>query len=481
MMPHRTRRYLRAGLALIVALGGVGTALALGQASPSALLRTISVPAGQQPTSLALDAQRGRAFVVLIGINSTPAPAGLLMLDVATGAPFGTTPLASAPIDLAVDARQGRMFVAEQATAGAPGTLVMIDTWTGRILRTVTVPVPISWLATDAAHRRLWVASPDAGYGGVLSSVDAATGRPLGVWHVRASPLAVALDTRTRHVLVLSADVTGAPGGPGATYLSILDAASGRLLHRASLPVQSARGLAVDGTAGRAYVACGAPIFGVPGRPGRVVVVDTGTGRVLRVAPLRHDPLALAVDRGTGYAFVADSGPWTQGQAATPGGGVGVMFPTAPGTVTMLDRQGRVLRAVGIGLGPATLALDTPRHHLIVANPGARDAHLTIGLSGYVVRAPRSGPGGVRLLDTRTGAVERTIDAGVSPVAVAVDAGRGRAVVIDAGGDPAAPTGPASDPWRWVPPALRRQLPFLAVPQPPTSPARIATFDITRW
>jgi len=480
MTAHHTRRYLRSGLALIVALGGVGTALALGQASPGALLRTIPVPAGQQPTSLALDAQRGRAFVVLIGTNSTPVPAGLLMLDMATGAPLGTTPLASAPIDLAVDARQGRMFVAEQATAGVPGTLVVIDTWTGRILRTVTVPAPISWLAADAAHRRLWVASPDAGYGGILSVVDAATGRSLGVWHVRASPLAMAMDARTGRALVLSADVTGAPGVGGATYVSILDAASGRLVRRTSLPGSSARGVAVDDDAGHAYAACG-PFIPIPGAPRRVVAVDMGTGRIIRVALLRHDPFGLVVDAATGRAFVAESGPWAQRLVGMPGGSMSVTLPAAAGTVTMLDRQGRAVRTVGIGLGAAAVALDAPRHRLIVTNPGARDARLTIGASSYVARAPVSGPGGVRLLDTRTGAVERTIDAGVSPFAVAVDAGRGRAVVIDAGGDPAAPTGPASDPWRWVPSALRRQLPFLAAPRPPASAARIATFDITRW
>jgi len=214
-----------------------------------------------------------------------------------------------------------------------------------------------------------------------------------------------------------------------------------------------------------------------PGAPGRVVVVDTGTGRVLRVVTLRHEPLALAVDPGTGHAFVVESGPSTIRQA-TPGGGMAVTFPTAPGTVIMLDGQGRVVRTAGVGLAPAALALDAPHHRLIVTNAGARDAYLAVGMSSYAVRAPAPGPGGIRLLDTRTGAVERTIDAGVSPASVAVDAGRGRAIVIDVGSFLPVPP---SDPWRWVPPPLRRRLPFLVAPRPSAPLPRISTFDITRW
>ncbi len=418
---RHTRRYGRAGLALVVALGGVGTALALGQVAPVAPLRTIPLQAGQQPTFLALDARRGHAFVGIDGGNTTRAPAALLMLDTATGAPLATIPLAGTPANLVVDARQRRVFVAETT-----GALAVIDAGTGRTLRTIPVPAPrgwtdptpapIGWLYDDALHRRVWVASPDEGYGGALSAFDAATGRQIGVWPIVASPLAMTMDARTRHALVLSAGVTGAPGGAAATYLSVLDAVSGRLLHRASLPGSSAFGFVGDGAEGRAYVVCGAS---TPSAPGRVVVVDPGTGRVLRVVTLRQEPLALAVDPGTGHAFVAESSPVTIRQAP---GGRGATFPTAPGTVIMLDGQGRVVRAVGVGLALAALALAAPHHRLIVTNAGARDAYLTAGMSSYVVRAPAPGPSGMRLLDTRTGAVERTIDAGVSSATVAVDA-----------------------------------------------------------
>ncbi len=41
---YHTRRYLGVGLALVVSLGGMGTALVLGQAPPVASLRTIPLP-----------------------------------------------------------------------------------------------------------------------------------------------------------------------------------------------------------------------------------------------------------------------------------------------------------------------------------------------------------------------------------------------------------------------------------------------------
>jgi len=464
-----TRRYLSVGLALLVALGGMGTALILGQATPVAPLRTITLQAGQQPTLLALDTQHGRVFVGIAGDSTTRPPDALLMLDTATGAPLAMTPLAGTPADLVVDARQRRVFVAETT-----GVLAVIDAGTGRTLRTVPMPAPIGWtdptpapggwLYDDAMYHRLWVASPDEGDGGALSAYDTATGRQIGVWHIVASPLAMTMDARTRHALVLSAGVTGAPSGVAATYLSVLDAASGRLLHRMSLPgPSSVGGFIVDGGAGRVYVAYSA--F-TPGAPGRVVVVDTGTGRILRAVTLRHEPLALAVDRGTGHAFVVESSPSTIRQAP---GGRGATFPTAPGTVIMLDGQ---------RLAPAGLALDAPHHRLIVTNAGARDAYLTVGMSSYVVRAPAPGPSGIRLLDTRTGAVERTIDTGVSLAAVAVDAGPRRAIVIDVGSFLPVPP---SDPWGWIPQSLRRRLPFPAGSRPSAPPPRISTFDITRW
>jgi len=475
---RHTRRYLSVGLALLFALGGMGTALILGQAAPVVPLRTITLQAGQQPTLLALDTQHGRAFVGIAGDSTTRPPDALLMLDTATGAPLAMTPLAGTLADLVVDARQRRVFVAETT-----GVLAVIDAGTGRTLRTAPMPAPIGWtdptpapggwLYDDAMHRRLWVASPDEGYGSALSAFDAATGRQIGVWHIVASPLAMTMDARTRHALVLSAGVTGAPGGAAATYLSVLGAASGRLLHRMSLPrPSSAGGFIVDGAAGRVYVAYSA--F-TPGAPGRVVVVDTGTGRILRAVTLRHEPLALAVDRGTGHAFVVESSPSTIHQAP---GGMGATFPTAPGTVIMLDGQGRVVRVVGVGLAPAGLALDAPHHRLIVTNAGARDAYLTVGMSSHVVRAPAPGPSGIRLLDTRTGAVERTIDTGVSLASVAVDAGRRRAIVIDVGSFLPVPP---SDPWGWIPQSLRRRLPFPAGSRPSAPPPRISTFDITRW
>jgi hypothetical protein len=69
------------------------------------------------------------------------------------------------------------------------------------------------------------------------------------------------------------------------------------------------------------------------------------------------------------------------------------------------------------------------------------------------------GAGGVSVLDAASGALQRNIDLGRIPRAVVVDAQARRAVVISGRGAASAP-----DAWDWVPPLLRRSLPFLSPP-----------------
>ena len=83
--------------------------------------------------------------------------------------------------------------------------------------------------------------------------------------------------------------------------------------------------------------------------------------------------------------------------------------------------------------------------------------------------------GSLQVVDERTDAVVRTIAVGMAPYAVALDGPARRALVFNAGGG----TVRVPDPWGWVPPWLRRVLPFLprGTPQTHTMPASVTIID----
>ena len=144
----------------------------------------------------------------------------------------------------------------------------------------------------------------------------------------------------------------------------------------------------------------------------------------------------------------------------------GRVFAVAPdaGMVRVLDGwSGQVLRTVRLATDLAGMAIDSHRGRLIVTAPGDGDRAV----------AP---PGRVMVLDGRTGALLRSIGLGAAPVSVAVDEATGHVVVLTSGG-----RAPVPDPWSWLPPWLRRRLPFLP-PRPSTwrtVPPGVSVLDVT--
>jgi len=149
---------------------------------------------------------------------------------------------------------------------------------------------------------------------------------------------------------------------------------------------------------------------------------------------------ALAVDAPLGHVAVGDS---------------------LDGAVRLFDdRDGRLLRTIGLGAAFASqaLAVDTRVHHLFVDGPAAdgsgsrlwtldmrtgvlfQATHLTgvvasIGVdegAGRVVVADEEGAR-VTILDTRTGRVQRTTRVGRAPLATAVDGSLGLAYAVAGG------------------------------------------------
>jgi len=345
------RRYAPLGLALAVLLAGGGAALVRSRPeSPNPVLYTATLSGN--PVALAVDGRTGRVFVTTMRGGGAGA-----VLDIATGATLDPMPIPGS--SLAVDERAGTVFV-----LGAGG-VTMLDATRGRVLRQLAVG---------------------------------------------ATPTTLAIDARTGHAFIVD---------PGSNAVYMLDTRTGAVV-RAQNMVMTPSLVAVDEQGGQALVTSDSPF---------VSVLDTGSGAAVRTAVFRAFTGALAVDGRSRRAFVAD-----------PHGA----------SVVMLDaRSGQVLRTITVGQFPTAMVVDTRRGRAYVAS---RDEAASFNPTTT---------GSVSVLDTRTGAILRTIPVGVDPVALAVDEGSGRVFVATRGGATVVP-----DAWGWLPGWLRGRLPFLPTPGP---------------
>ncbi len=231
---------------------------------------------------------------------------------------------------------------------------------------------------------------------GVLAAAQHQPGAPLfvGTVTVGHNPTIIALDDRRDRAIVLNeTDAT----------VSVVDTARGTVVRTIGDMVAST--VAVDVTAGHTLV-LSAPsrrpgalrgIYSQPSSipwtppPGSVLVIDTGTGDVVRRVDVGHGASTLAIDASTGRAFVANS---------------------ADDTVSVLDtRSGRVMETVAVGYGPRAVAVDEDIGRVFTANHDDNT---------------------VSVLDARTGSVLRTTPVGSQtqhPVSLVVDAWSNRVAV----------------------------------------------------
>jgi len=185
--------------------------------------------------------------------------------------------------------------------------------------------------------------------------------------------------------------------GVGAS-VSALDARTGRLVRTVTMG-SNPHGLAVDGRAGRVYV----------GVNGGVTMFDARTGAPLRTIrlPVRGVSAGVALDARTGRLFVAQEGVTATGLVPIQGGA---------STVSTIDLHSEaVLRTVPVGTEPHLSALDERTGRLFLVS--------TMSMR-------------VDILDTRSGAVARTVPlggAGLEPDAIAQDTQAGRVLLVSSG------------------------------------------------
>ncbi len=225
---------------------------------------------------------------------------------------------------------------------------------------------------------------------------------------------------------------------------------------------------------------------------GTVSTLDTLRPRVVQTTPVGAGPAAPAVDAHDGQLFVANSdsgtvsaltlrtgtlrrtirvGPYPVALAVVGAGAathlfIGALGPVdaagavgARGSVTMIDAHaGIVLRHISVGAHPTALAVDRRAGRVVVlsgsgatllaADSGRVPHRTTVAPSLAIAIDARTGrafavgaDNAVRLLDTRTGALLRTVSVGENPRSVGVDERAGRVFVtvrgpLDAVGQP---------------------------------------------
>ncbi len=429
------------GVAGVAAVGG-----ALFQPGPTLTVAAVdprAIVVGENTASIAVDADSGHVLVV----NDTTADSGMAggsvsIIDSRTRRVVGTVPVGVNPGAVTVDARTHRAYVLNagmdvstsvrrgggyrSTTTRLPGSVSVLDTRDGRIVRTLTIGGEPTGLALEARTGHLFVA--DAARN-TVSMFVADTGTLVRRVTVGRSPVSIVTDTRTEHVFVVN---------QGGGTVSMLDARSGRALRTITVGTIPAR-IAADSQTGRIFV----------GNIGSatVSILDARSGAVVRTSAIGGNPSDMVVDAPQHHVFVL-----------TQSGN-----PTGPGGVTMLDaRSGQSVRVVALGTFAVGIAADERRGRIVVTTGGV------IGHDGNP-----AGRGQAHVLDGRTGHVLRTIAVGLASYNVTVDGRTGQAFVANSGGPIS--TRAESD-------GLGRVLPFLAqrVPQPQPVPASVSVIDVSR-
>jgi DNA-binding beta-propeller fold protein YncE len=254
----------------------------------------------------------------------------------------------------------------------------MLDARTGVLLRIGRLGVTPSCTAMDSRTGRAFVGAVD----GTIRVIDTRGGTVLRTIEVPTDVAALAVDERAGRVVVI---------GYGDTTVYVLDAANGRLLHGVNVGMMP-ESLSVDGRIGRAFI--------IDDRTGTIGVLNTRDGMALHTVTMRQAPGPLTVDVPAGRVFVL-------GQDSS--------------SVAVLDaRTGALVRTVTVDrVRPGdtswvdAVAVDERRGRVLVASDNGSTARVTV-------------------LDARSGATLRTITVPLSPIAMAVDARSGRAVIAGA-------------------------------------------------
>ncbi len=281
--------------------------------------------------SAAVDEQEGHIFVTAqaMDTNGNSRGAGaILVLDSTSGRVLRTVPVGQNPHNVIVDARTQRVFVL--STPNQPpyrGHLIVLDAPTGAILRRVTLGsiATLALLDGVGSHLLSLNTGDEPGMGSVnagsVNVLDAHRGSIVQTISLRDTPqvlAAAATMTSAGHrdrLFIAAADNSNDTCPTGPSHLLAIDLPfaghRGRLVRTVPLHPDP-WAMAVDTRHGRLFVAAVGdedPIRScIPTGYGVVQMVDTQAGRVIRTIPVGVAPVAIIVDERAGRAFVLNAG-----------------------------------------------------------------------------------------------------------------------------------------------------------------------------
>lgn len=501
----------RWGIIVSVALlAGVSGALVTRRPERSMVVRTISLGG----TLMAVDGHSGNVW--LAGGNH------LRLLDGRTGAVLRMLTLQGSvspvgeiipPSVLALDERNRRLLVTTYDSSNGVVTashVNVVDIQGQRLISAITIPTLPLAMAVDEAAGRAFIATVRnntfAASGGTTGVIvlDSRSGAILGHILPGQAATGIVADGQTGHTFVAS-QRTDRNGFPiGTDRVSLVDARSGRVMHTAEVPRHVSQ-MVVDAQHRRVVV------LSRSNRPpylGSVSTLDARTGIVLNSVSLPMSAWGIGLDERAARAFAIASPyspPFNGGLSVldvrdgtllrtiglkdepfsitTVDATHGRVFvigeqtdansnPTGPGSVRMLDaRSGALLRTITVGRDPSAVAVDARGGRLVVASVGRVDPMQ----QGVPLER-----GSVSILDARTGRLSRSVSVGVAPRAIVADELTGRAFVLCDGGTI---TTQPPDPWAWLPRSLRGRLAFLPPPPSPRTrvvPPSLIVLDATR-
>lgn len=434
------------GLGLLVLLAGV--AVWRSNISPVVSTSTLQGPV----VGMTLDTITRRAFIITMGAHGGTGHA--IVLDTLTGKRVRTDTLGYNPSDLFIDAPANRVFVGDSIDE----KLRVLDARTGALLRTVQL-----------------------GYmpHGLRGGVDARTSRVF-VWASGVRVLDAYSGVIRRTVLNLN-DVMAIDEQDGYVFVandvghkvSVLDARTGAMLRTvvvSQVPSRMFFNAATrhlfasentnlqmfDAATGRilrtihlgpwlgyfpAITSVGTMLIAQASAQA-ITLVDARTGNAIGTVPVAQSFGPLIVAEWRGRVFLAASDP------------------IANGSVWMIDEHsGAVRRTASLPAWPASVAVDERTARLFISSGGqGNSSHVTV-------------------LDARSGTLIRTLAVGGGAGLLAIDERAGRVLVVGAGGPMY-----VLDALSWMPQWLRSHMPFLPPPRPGTRlmPGTVTVLDESR-
>ncbi len=329
--------------------------LAILDAPTGTMLRAVRVGRNAYFGGATIDSRSGHVLLVTGAVAAPTMATGggtLRILDGRTGAVVHTVPAGVTPRAVAIDGTR-HIFVLDAGPLDQSGdptgraTVRVFDAATGRAIRTVTVgPVTPDGgvLATDVRTSRVFIAED-----GDVRVLDAATGATVARVPTSAIVLGLAVDERAGRVVVGLRFAQAR-----AEAVTILNARTGKALRGA---FGAGEVVAVDTALGRVVAANTTTASN--GGDIDAQVVDIGSGRVV------GSPMI-----STGAGFLVVSAVYEPGHRAIVVTWEG-QSPQGSSVASVLDtRSGRLVRQLGLGVGPPAVAIDAQTRRAFIANGG---------------------------------------------------------------------------------------------------------------